>query len=148
MLSTLRFANITSAVAEPILRKIYKHTGNHNYMDDLGLHRLTQNRFHEYQDDLQVIGVHLRHFDHASINDTSIDLRFDTLAGAALKIVRSYSNASRCAVLVAADRAAAIERVQAFSANMSCECYYIDRDMTAGPARDRDGYSYIEHGPW
>lgn len=132
------FPNITQSLALSILNKIYgPNHARHAGASTLASMKQLQN--------VLTIGVHLRHPDGSSVNNSELDLPFDSNVEKAIQKIRSYDKTSNCMVLIASDRAESILRVENYAKNASCTAAYIERNLNASPDGDK---GYEEHGPW
>lgn len=130
------FTNKTKSLARPILKKIYGETYNDNKVEPHVL---------KTPQKILTIGVHLRHFDEKSLNDSTLDVRFDEKILDALKRIRKVDSTSACMVLIASDRAPSIVRVTNYAKVIGCNTSYIDRDLNATVESNA---FVMENGPW
>jgi len=154
--SFLGFTNQTLALAKVALEGI--HHGDHLAHECLGTLEIKDESFF-------TIGVHLRH----KRVDEQLEALYDAAAEeGVLRLLQLHASevqagvrraGTKCVILIASDRAEAIQHMQNFSANITipgskpseqrgCLVRYVPRNMSAEISKQQRDEHYEETGPW
>jgi len=150
--SFIGFSNKTIALAKNALKGL---TVSHELHECHGTLQFAADQ------NLFTIGMHLRH----KRTDEQLNLLYDKITERGLLQLKAKhdsvkagmsSRPSKCLILLATDRPEAIERVKAFTSNISaengvrfdCTVRFIERDMSAQVTEKQRQEHYEETGPW